>query len=82
MKNVETFKKFNHKVSRAIEWVGLAALVLMMVITTVTNITASMTQMMGKGYRRLIPAPKRNQTPVEKEMRIINLSPFELSQLR
>ena len=40
MKNVETFKKFNHKVSRAIEWVGLAALVLMMVITTVDVIGA------------------------------------------
>jgi len=34
MTGLEKFEKFNHKISMGIEWVGLAALLLMMVITT------------------------------------------------
>ena len=40
MKQLDTFKRFNRKVSTGIEWVGLVALVLMMVITTVDVIGA------------------------------------------
>lgn len=34
MTGLEKFEKFNHRISMGIEWVGLAALLLMMVITT------------------------------------------------
>lgn len=34
MTGLEKFEKFNHKISMGFEWVGLAALLLMMVITT------------------------------------------------
>jgi TRAP-type C4-dicarboxylate transport system permease small subunit len=40
MKHLDTFKRFNRKVSTGIEWVGLVALVLMMLITTVDVIGA------------------------------------------
>ena len=35
MTGLEKFEKFNHKISMGIEWVGVAAIVLMMLITTI-----------------------------------------------
>jgi TRAP-type C4-dicarboxylate transport system permease small subunit len=35
MTGLEKFEKFNHKISMSIEWVGLVAIVLMMLITTI-----------------------------------------------
>ena len=42
MKNLETFGKFNRKISMVIEWVGIAAFVSMMLITTADVIGAKL----------------------------------------
>jgi len=42
MMRLNTFEKFNRKFSMSIEWVGLAALLLMMLITTIDIIGAKM----------------------------------------
>ena len=40
MTSLSKFEKFNHKLSMGIEWVGLVALLLMMLITTIDVIGA------------------------------------------
>lgn len=42
MASLDKFEKFNHKISMGIEWVGLAALILMMLITTIDVISAKL----------------------------------------
>jgi len=42
MASLDKFDKFNRKISMGIEWVGLAALILMMLITTIDVISAKL----------------------------------------